>query len=112
MELTEITPEAIRLRPSHQGRNVLVTGAARGIGRAIAQAFVERSATVGICDPEPRRCRAHLRGTERRGRAARCRWPATSRIMTRWSRPSARPGWSSTPSSTMPASRPSMTASP
>jgi len=47
---SESTPESMRLRPSHAGRSVLVTGSARGIGRAIAQAFVGRSATVGVCD--------------------------------------------------------------
>lgn len=50
MHRQELTPDVLRYRPSHEGRVVLVTGAARGIGRSVAQAFVERHATVIVSD--------------------------------------------------------------
>lgn len=50
MTVKESVPEEMRLRPSHEGRRVLVTGGARGIGLAIVRAFAERGATVGVCD--------------------------------------------------------------
>lgn len=50
MRIMEENPAAIAMRPSHAGRRVLVTGAGRGIGRALALGFAARGAVVGVAD--------------------------------------------------------------
>ena len=71
MVRTESDPQRTN---SFRGRNVIVTGAAHGFGRAIALAFAERGASVWACDV----AEDELRET---GQLARARGTCTTRAV-------------------------------
>lgn len=64
----ETNPEAFARRDSHAGRRVLVTGAAKGIGHAIARGFAARGATVGVADLDPEAVAGAVAGIAAEGR--------------------------------------------
>ena len=66
-------------------RRIAVTGAARGIGRAIAHHLVARGAAVALLDSTPRPWR-HRSPMPRARPASRWRWQPTSRIPARLQR--------------------------
>jgi 3-oxoacyl-[acyl-carrier protein] reductase len=51
-----------------EGRVAVVTGAARGIGQAIAEAFARFGADVALCDRDAEGLSASARAVERAGR--------------------------------------------
>ena len=67
MTTREITAERHATRDSHAGRRVLVTGAAKGIGLAMAEAFARRGAIVGVFDIDAGEVAAAVSGLPGRG---------------------------------------------
>ena len=67
MTTREKTPAHHETRDSHAGRRVLVTGGAKGIGLAMAEAFARRGATVGVLDIDAAEVAAAVAGLPGRG---------------------------------------------
>lgn len=68
MSEREINPDIFAKRDSHDGRRVLVTGAAKGIGNAIAHGFAARGATVGVLDLKADEVEAAVKAIQATGR--------------------------------------------
>ncbi|MHA6345636.1 3-oxoacyl-ACP reductase FabG [Roseivivax sp. CAU 1761] len=63
----EVTAARHAARDSHAGRRVLVTGAAKGIGLALAEAFARRGAVVGVLDIDAAEVAAAVAGLPGQG---------------------------------------------
>jgi len=63
----EVTAERHATRDSHAGKRVLVTGAAKGIGLALAEAFARRGAVVGVLDIDAAEVAAAVAGLPGQG---------------------------------------------
>ncbi|MBN0042632.1 SDR family NAD(P)-dependent oxidoreductase [Streptomyces actuosus] len=99
------------------GHAALVTGAARGIGAAIARRLAEEGAHVLVTDVDPAAARTTASGTRQQGlgpRRSPVTWRTAARSRRAWRTPpppsAGSTSWSTTPTPATPTHRSSRTS--